>query len=119
MGTNYYAIEPPCDAPCQHCDQQSEWHICKSLVSFEAHDVSPWGRIESWGDWKRVITQHELTVRDEYGVEHAATEFIASVEATDPTARRRQYQWLVDHQYPLDRDWLDADGYSFHRGEFF
>ena len=118
MGTNYYAIAPECPNPCAHCEQEAEWHICKSLISFEAHEVSPWGAIESWADWKRVITRYHLTVRDEYGRDHDRSDFIRSVEATEPEARRRQHQWLIDHNYPLDRDYLDADGFSFHRGDF-
>lgn len=117
MGTNYYALEQKCAAPCAHC-RQDEWHIGKSLVMFEAHDVTPWGRIESWADWKRVLLANELTVRDEYGDEYGVAEFIAIVEATPIEARGRQYRWLVDHGYPLDRDWLDADGFSITRGEF-
>lgn len=39
MGTNYYAIEPGCAAPCAHCYGPQELHICKSLASFQGHRV--------------------------------------------------------------------------------
>lgn len=118
MGTNYYAHEPQCASACAHCDQDIEWHIGKSLVMFEAHENSPWGPIESWADWKRVLTENSLPIVDEYGQRHDLADFIERVEATGKEARRRQYQWIVDHGYPLDDDYLDADGFSFTRGEF-
>lgn len=117
MGTNYYALEPACEAPCRHCGQ-SEWHIGKSLRMFEAHDVTPWGRIESWSDWKRALRSEGVRIRDEYGGDCDVEEFIRDVEAVEPEWRSRQFDWLLNHAYPLDRDWLDEDGFSFHRGEF-
>lgn len=63
-------------------------------------------------------------IRDEYGDIHPFDEFIAAVEATDPRARRRQFDWMRDHNLPisdrpkLDRDWLDDAGFSFTTSEF-
>ena len=123
MGTNYYAIEPQCTHPCEHCQQQTEWHIGKSLVMFQAHQDSPWGPIRSWQDWKRVITEHHLEVIDEYGDRHLADDFIRDVEATDPERRGRQYRWMVDHGIAVPgeddpRDWLDGDGFSITLVDF-
>lgn len=124
MGTNYYALDPlQCSHPCEHCQQQTEWHIGKSLVMFQAHRDSPWGPIRSWQDWKRVITEHHLEVIDEYGDRHLADDFIRDVEATDPERRGRQYRWMVDHGHAVPgeddpRDWLDADGFSMTLTDF-
>lgn len=120
MGTNYYAYPEPCSAPCAHCTQ-SEVHIGKSLVMFEAHDTSPWGRIETWADWKRALRSPGVTVIDEYDTNHGVEGFIARVEATEPAARRRQYDAVrCNHPTHFARgdDYLDPDGFSFTRGEF-
>lgn len=117
MGTNYYAVEAPCPNPCRHCSP-GQWHICKSLVSFESHDETPFGPLRSWAEWKDAIRLHGLTIRDEYGVEHSAADFIRDVEATTRENRRRQYEWVVRHGSSKDRDYLDGDGFSFYRGEF-
>lgn len=117
MGTNYYAVEAACQAPCRHC-AQTEWHIGKSLCMFQAHDVSPWGRIESWEDWKRALRTPGVEIRDEYGVVHEAEGFIEDVEAVPAELRSRQYDWIVEHGYLTSQDFLDADGFSFCRAEF-
>lgn len=119
MGTNYYAAERECPHPCSHCEQQ-EWHICKSMTSFQGHKVSPWGRIESWTDWKRILGFSGIRIRDEYGHFHEREDFIERVEATEPEDRRRQYEWMRDHGYPTGpgHEWLDADQFSFTFNEF-
>lgn len=120
MGTNYYANPAPCTAPCAHCTQ-TEVHIGKSLVMFEAHDTSPWGRIETWADWKRALRSPGVTVSDEYNTPYGVEDFIARVEATEPAARRRQHDAVRrDHPvyYASGCDYLDPDGFSFTRGEF-
>ena len=119
MGTNYYVVEPPCPNPCKHC-QPGEWHICKSLISFQAYDESPFGSLESWAQWKTAILEHRLVVRDEYGTTHATEDFIREVEATPTASRRRQYDWMMGHggNPQLDEEYLDGDGFSFYRGSF-
>lgn len=120
MGTNYYARPAPCPSPCSHCTQP-EVHIGKSLVMFEAHDVSPWGVIHSWADWKRALRSPGVTITDEYGAERDVEAFIADVEATSRAHRRRQHDAVRDNYpttYASGRDWLDPDGFSFTRGEF-
>lgn len=117
MGTNYHAIEPECPNPCKHC-APGKWHICKSLNMFEAHDTTPWGPIESWADWKRVILENNLQILDEYGTKHEVSDFIRDVEVTTIEDRMKQYPWLITHNHTLEDDWLDEYGFSFHRGDF-
>lgn len=135
MGTNYYWRHNICTC----CGRYAEWHICKSLISFQGHfGEETWNEAKlsydsgpalaaSWQQWKGLI-RSDGEVWDEYGRQHAIETFIADVEATTPVARRRQYQWCADHTRHigvghLDKvgehgEWLDADGFSFHGGEF-
>ena len=118
MGTNYYAAEAACPAPCAHCSPQS-LHIGKSLVMFQGHEHTPWGSIRSWQDWKRaLLTTPRPTITDEYGCTHTAEAFIADVEATAPESRRRQYEWIVQHYGSAGSDWLDGDQFSFTASDF-
>ena len=121
MGTNYYVRH---DA-CKHCGRGSdETHICKSMTMFQGYE-DHWlvGPIRSWADWKRVLTEEmdASEVWDEYGRSQPTGEFIAEVEATDQSYRRRQFDWMAEH-YPNDvragSEWLDADGFSFTLSEF-
>lgn len=123
MGTNYYVEWVPGgrgnqDAPASLLPSVAgiRLHICKNLTSFQ-------GKVfNSWSAWKNFLESNEwhLTIRDEYGVEHEVVDFVTSVEAVSADARSRQYRWMVEHYRPEQRpdDWLDAEGYSFHRGEF-
>lgn len=135
MGTNYYWRHNICSC----CGRYDELHICKSLVSFEGHFAEaerdetsgkyapPAALIVSWSQWRNKLRDGG-EVWDEYGLRHDTAEFIAFVEATDPVARRRQYEWCVNHPHivpprRIDRigpcgEWLDADGFSFYGGEF-
>lgn len=127
MGTNYFHRSNICEC----CGRYDEQHICKSLVTFEApvvwQDEPPYGyvvTVKSWADWKaRLLDDGE--VWDEYGERIPSDEFIARVEATDPERRRRQYDWMVEHEperatvQPAEgMDWLDVDGFSFCGGAF-
>lgn len=124
MGTNYYARLNHCAC----CGRYDETHVCKSLRSFRGYrrdpawpddpDPVPVGVVESWQDWKRVLTSTDARIWDEYGREHDKAEFIASIDATSPEHRGSQYRWLIEHGYTLDRDWLDPEGFDFHDGEF-
>jgi hypothetical protein len=123
MGTNYTARTNQCDC----CKRYDEFHIGKSLTMFRGYtqpdysdeQPTPWGEITSWQDWKRALTTTPgIQVFDEDGVEHKPQRFVERVEATNPSARGRQMRWLIDHEYPLDHDWVDAEGFDFHDGEF-
>ena len=108
MGTNYYADWKP------EASVTIQLHICKSFTGYS-------GRFfPSWDAWKTFLTHNPdtVTIRDEYGDVIELEEFVGRVEAVPKDQRRRHYQWLVDHGHPLDRDWLDPDGFSFYRGEF-
>ena len=126
MGTNYYHRTNICEC----CGRYDERHICKSLVSFEG--VVGWTHgggwavtVGSWADWRdRLLAEGGEVWAEE--AEHIATdEFIKGVEATDPEHRRRQYEWVADHEPDriaatptVDRTWIDADGFSFYGGGF-
>lgn len=113
MGTNYYAHWTPPESN----GIRVTLHICKSLVSFNGQ-VFP-----DWATWKSFLlhgdTTERVVIENEYGVTYEAAEFVDLVEGTSGPNRRRQYDWLVDHDVPLDRDWLDPENFSFHNGEFF
>ncbi len=135
MGTNYYWRHNICTC----CHRYDEQHICKSLTSFQAYfGDAEWddttkqfgtapALIASWADWKSVLAG-DGAVFDEYGDRIEVAQFIADVEATDPSARRRQYDWCCAHPRgmgirALDQvvpggDWLDADGFSFYGADF-
>lgn len=127
MGTNYYAIEDECPT----CGRNERRHICKSHISFQGHftefpdDYEPKPWLVSWQDWKDWLRHGEvIRVEDEYGKQYEVDDFIDRVEATSPEARRRQYDWMVQHEPDrVDKvaegcDWLDADGFSFYGGGF-
>jgi hypothetical protein len=124
MGTNYYARLNHCEC----CGRYDETHVCKSLRLFRGYrrdprwpddpDPAPVGVVESWQDWKQVLTRTGVRVYDEYGREHDTQEFIAGVEATPQERRGTQMRWLIDHCHPLARDWVDPEGFDFHDGEF-
>lgn len=135
MGTNYYWRHNICAC----CNRYDEWHICKSLVSFQGHfDIDEWDEqtisyrptkvlVASWEQWKTLLrTGGEVWSESGYSI--PTDEFINDVESTDPANRRRQYDWCVSHPNYVDRahidrvdrsgNWLDADGFSFYGGEF-
>ena len=120
MGTNYYWRRDFCG----QCGRYDEVHVCKSLISFQGSPMADeLGRtVVSWQDWKRLLTEDAAEIVDEYGNEYTADEFIAKVEATDPEARRRQFDYVRQQVATIgigpDLNWLDSDGFSFYGGEF-
>jgi hypothetical protein len=122
MGTNYYAnwklSSQNSDAPfsLNRPAVSLDFHICKSLTNFQG------AVFNSWSAWSNFLLNERdrITITDEYGVEYEVGAFIGHVETTKTESRSRQYRWMVDH-FPADQrkdDWLDPDGFSFHRGEF-
>lgn len=138
MSTNYYWYEPPCAGPCIHCPGPTVLHIGNSTGgtgwSFQGHfrgqnplDVE----LTSWQEWKAFLLRwddaEDAVILDENHRQASVAEFIAMVEAVTRENRRRQYDWLNARrdQYgdQLGKvepycDWLDADGFSFHGGDF-
>lgn len=129
MGTNYYHRTNICAC----CDRYDETHICKSHVDFEAtiecDDDTPAGRIVigSWQQWKERLQTVEGKVFDEYDNEHTVAEFIAAVERTTLTDRRRQVDVLSRHarwhrdvtaEPAVGKTWLDPEGFTFYGGGF-
>lgn len=120
MGTNYYVRWNP--TPGGHGPAQLvyeprayiELHICKSLTMFQG------AVFNSWNAWRHFLESNDWTVevRDEYGVEYTTKEFISMVDGTERAQRRRQYDAVVSNGRTSDRDWLDADFFSFYSGEF-
>lgn len=131
MGTNYHWKSEPC-ACCGY--SKHTLHICKSRVTFRGHfRREDWDRdddtfdptITSWAEWKEFLHTNPGVIVDSYGEEYDVYEFIRFVEDSPPEARRRQYDWVRNHQpervssIPGRRkDWLDADGFSFY-GDYF
>lgn len=112
MGTNYYARTDVCEC----CGRGDERHICKSLTSFRGYSEFDL-KLRSWRDWKSFLQRDNITVWTEYGEQIPVEKFIADVEATPREARERQTRWVLKYHDP-SRDWLDAEGFSFHDGEF-
>ena len=119
MGSNYYAHWTPPGAT----SVTVRLHICKSMRSFSGLMFDSWAK---WKDWLSYQAQDSrdgggsIRILDEGGRPYEIADFIAQVEATRPTERARQTTY-VQHHHPREAewDWLDADGFSFHRGEFF
>lgn len=125
MGTNYYAHSDVCE----HCGRSDEpLHICKSHISWQAHQRwdetadngrGDWVRsLDSWQAWKAKLLEPGVRVINEYGDVMDTASFIAEVEGILPEHRRRPYDRMME-AYPRDRDhFLDAEGYSFSSREF-
>ena len=121
MGTNYYHHTDECPT----CGHGERTHIGKSLIMFEG--IFEWDEttgeskcvIGSWADWKARLRGNGA-ILDEYGERYTFPEFVRMVEATDLDARRRQHDWFITNDphrlsdVPApDKEWLDADGFSF------
>jgi hypothetical protein len=132
MGTNHYArAEAPKPCPtCDHTPPQIDLHISKSYVSFQGYreadgTESPYGDVTSVKDWAAVLRGERsgpaLRVFSEYGDEWDVEEFLTAVYNSTREERSRPYRWMVDHYPPEQRekDWQDAEGFSFHSGDFF
>jgi len=72
MGTNYYASIT--GTPCPHCGHDPdarELHIGKSsggwCFSLHVFSDEEEGMPLSWADWKALLQQDGVTIRDEYG----------------------------------------------------
>lgn len=120
MGTNYYHRFNHCDC----CGRYDERHIGKNLTMFQGYRPDPYfpeeftgPEITAWAQWKEVL-RTEGEIWDEHGRQWDIDEFIAQVERTEKSTRRRQYDSIVDHYVDHRMDWIDADGFSFHEGEF-
>ena len=119
MGTNHY-VKMECPNACDHCNIE-DIHIGKSGKSLEGHRNSPWGPIESWQDWKRVITENNLNLINEYGDEMTHQQLFDYYESTDLVSRSRQYRWVLDEAYQYIDDGtyiMDADGFTVCFTEF-
>lgn len=114
MGTNYYHRTMICEC----CGRYDQAHICKSFVSFHGYPDNP-VPIVSWQDWKRAILTPRTYVYDEYGIQLPTEEFIRRVEATNPAARRRQFDEICANWPEYRGDyWLDPDEFTFSWTEF-
>lgn len=108
------------------CTEPIVLHIGKyagAALSFEGH-FGPY-KLTSWAEWQAAL-RSSGHVETEYGSRVPTETFIAEVEGALKSDRRRQYDWVRDHHRLddlLDRVepgyyWLDADGFTFHGGEF-
>lgn len=120
MGTNYYAHWNPNGGgggPARILYPQPVLvlHVCKSYTNFQGQVFN------SWAAWQHFLyaNEWELEIVDEYGSKHKVTDFISAVEGTSREERRRQFDWVQRYRtVEPNRDWLDADGFSFYSGEF-
>lgn len=120
MGTNYYAewllgVQGGGPVEVLGSSMTLNLHVCKSLRMFQG------AIFNSWQAWKHFLTVNSdrIVIRSEYGDTMELEEFIEQVEMTPYPLRRRQTDWVLAHAGDPDRDWLDADRFSFHNGEFF
>lgn len=135
MGTNFYwHTSPQHDPTCEQLHVGKQSGAGGGLCSFglQGHRETDFGPLDSWAKWKQVMRAIPGSdIFDEYGRPYTTEGFIALVEKTTPTNRRRQYQWMLDNGYDvwptiLDQpppityrgDWLCADGFSFTYSEF-
>lgn len=118
MGTNYYVPQ----SRCEHCGRgDADVHIGKNLVMFRAYRddaPSPWGPIHSVEDWRRVLRDNKFAVLDECGREYDVEDFIARIDATHVTERRRQYDWVRDNSPHSVGDFLDDEQFSMTTTDF-
>lgn len=135
MSTNYYwhtGTGHP-SAHCATCTCRDKWvlhigHFACGGWSFQGHfaDCAHGHQLTSWAQWKAALLSGGR-IRSESGYWVPAANLIADIENVAPAGRRRQYDWLdarrgvygerMDEVAP-GYDWLDADGFSFHGGEF-
>lgn len=123
MGTNFFHHTNACE----HCGRHDERHIGKSFRMFQGYrpdpdwpdDPTPY--LTSWQHWKAALLAGG-EIWDEYGTRWDAEDFIARVEATEKSLRRRQYDAVAEHAklhgIAVRNDWIDGDGFSFCDLEF-
>ena len=147
MGTNFYATLP--NGETFHIGKRSGagGGLCSWSLQGIRKGCGACGRdydsfrepILTWADWKVQLLKDGTVVKDEYGREHAVQDFIAEVESTTVENRRRQYDWMVKHEYegtwrihhivpegekpdpdePWNSgEWLCPDGFSFTFSDF-
>lgn len=79
---------------------------------------------QSFAAWKEFLTHNadKVEIKDEYGTIHSVEALVERFESYDAVQRGRQYNWLQTHPESIGKasdHWLDADGFSFSKGEFF
>lgn len=121
MGTNFYwrDIDLVCPNPCQHCGQQTVFHVGKSSGGWSfgfrgyTEEESPFGfPVMSRADWRKVFARRgELT--SEYRVE--VDDPVAWLDELEPPTLpqiRNESSWS---QYVWPRD---AEGFRITNTEF-
>lgn len=133
MGTNFFWETP--DGEQYHIGKRSGAGGGLCSFSLQGHRDTDMP-VDTWAKWKQIILLPTSKVVDEYGHEHDPAAFIAEVESTTVENRRRQYDWIRDHQDDEMRgwygvipegitppantgdEWLCPDGFSFNYREF-
>jgi len=116
MSTNYYARV---NLGGKHSIEiTTELHIGKTGGG--ASFSGDW--FQSFEDWRRFLefNADKVTIINEYKAELTLEELVEIFESYDTENRRRQFDWIAENSPTNLRDyWLDGEGYTFSKGEFF
>ena len=109
MGTNYYAKHPGMDGEGLHIGKRSAgWEF-----TFRAHPEFGLTSSTAWSDF---LDHPWVAIFAEYGVQVTASEFWEDVAVRSVGAVRRH---TFDTDMSMgDREWRDAEGYTFFDAEF-
>lgn len=128
MSTNYYAewnLGPTIDTMAA-VQVDFDPMLIRFHIGKWSSGVSLNGSVfESWAAWKHFLTQQNVRVIAEYGVEQDKELFIAEWDETTLEQRTRQHDWVVNNIGPtaLHRNkggyWLDDEGFTMSNGDFF
>jgi len=127
MSCAYFMLEDICPT-CSH--PAKEVHIGSVWYGWEFHFYSPsdfiyenkYFDIMSFEDWKKVLKNPKVTIKDENGEIHKYDDFIKYIESTkwvdEKTGRKRKgfHQYCMENrldQEIANRTWIDKQGWSF------
>lgn len=123
MGTNYYIKQKPCEC----CGRGGEpLHVGKSSAGWK-FSFHVEGEIDTGKKWREVLLNTSEIIEDEYGQPISGRDLWEMIEAkqkSDKLTLENCWQFCgcsesCRDRMPSDRHYIDEDGYSFNRGEFF
>jgi hypothetical protein len=119
MGTNYYWYEDKESVACPTCGYAEPGppplHVGKSSSGwvFSFHAIPERG-INSFRDWLALFDSGSGYILDEYGEAIQVPAFLKLVQLKQVNDDNLRHALM----YPSERDYLDAEGFSFSVGEF-